>query len=54
MKQAENYTTPFFVSAFVLVYMALFAIWAAWGLAVALLVSWAADRVITIDLKPRS
>lgn len=47
----EDYTNAFLVSAFVLTFMALFAIWAFWGLVMAGLVSWTADRVITVDLR---
>ena len=53
MREVENYTNAFLVSAGVLVFMALFAIWAFWGLLIAALVSWGADRLMTVDLKPR-
>ena len=46
----EDYTDAFLVSAGVLVFMVLFAIWAVWGLLIAGLVSWGADRLITVDL----
>ncbi len=52
MKQVEDFTTPFLWSAFVVVFMALCVIWALWGLIVAGLVSWGADRLMTVDLKP--
>ena len=54
MREADDYTDAFLVSAGVLVFMALFAIWAFWGLVVAGLVSWVADRLITVDFKPKS
>ena len=47
----ENYTNAFLVSAFVLVFMVLLTIWAIWGLMVAGLVSWVADRLITVDFR---
>lgn len=53
MRQVENYTTPFFVSAFVVVFIALFTIWAIWGLLIAGLVSWVADRLMTVDFRPK-
>ncbi len=43
----EDYTNAFLVSAFCLVFMALFAIWAVWGLVVAAGIGWAADAAIT-------
>lgn len=49
----ENYTNAFLVSAFVLVFMALLTIWAIWGLIVAGLVSWVADRLIAVDFRGR-
>ncbi len=54
MREVDNYTNAFLVSAGVIVFMVLFAIWAIWGLIVAALVSWGADRLITVDLKPKS
>lgn len=42
----EDYTRPFLVSAWVLVFCGLFALWAAWGFAAALLAAVAADRAI--------
>lgn len=47
----EDYTNAFLVSAFVLTFMALFAIWALWGLMIAGLVGWTADRLITVDFR---
>lgn len=49
----ENYTNAFLVSAFVLVFMALLTIWAIWGLIMAGLVSWVADRLMTVDFRGR-
>lgn len=51
MREVEDYTNAFLVSAFVVVFMMLFAIWAIWGLLVAGLVSWGADRLMTVDLR---
>ncbi|MEQ9038028.1 MAG: hypothetical protein RIE24_06710 [Silicimonas sp.] len=45
----ENYTNAFLVSAFVLTFVALFAVWALWGMIMAGLVGWTADRLITVD-----
>ena len=45
---APNYTNAFLVSAFCLVFMALFAIWAIWGLIVALVTGWVADKVFLL------
>ena len=47
----ENYTNAFLVSAFVLAFMALFTIWAFWGLIIAGLVGWTADRLIMVDFR---
>lgn len=47
----EDYTNAFLVSAFVLTFMALCTIWAFWGLLVAGLVGWTADRLIMIDFR---
>lgn len=47
----ENYTNAFLVSFGVLVFMVLFAIWAVWGLIVAGLVSWVADRLMMVDFR---
>ena len=49
----ENYTDAFLFSAGVLVFMVLFAIWAIWGLFIAGLISWGADRLITVDFGRR-
>ncbi len=49
-----DYTGAFLASFGVLVFMALFAIWAIWGLIMAGIVSWLADRLITIDFRRRS
>ena len=47
----EDYTNAFLVSAFVLTFMVLFAIWAIWGLLMAGLIGWTADRLITVDFR---
>ena len=47
----QDYTTAFLVSAGVLTFMALFAIWAIWGLIVAGLVSWGADRLMAVNIR---
>ncbi len=47
----EDYTTPFLVSAYVLVFMVLFAIWAAWGLIAAGGIGWLADRVMVHGIR---
>ena len=49
-----DYTGAFLASFGVLVFMALFAIWAIWGLIMAGIVSWLADRLITIDFSGKS
>lgn len=49
----EDYTNAFLVSAGVLVFLMLFTIWAIWGLIIAGLVSWGADRLITVDIGGR-
>lgn len=46
-----NYTDAFLVSFGVIIFMVLFAIWAFWGLLIAGLISWAADRLMTIDFR---
>lgn len=51
MREVENYTNAFLVAAFVVVFMTLFAIWTIWGLLMAGLVSWTADRLITVDFR---
>jgi hypothetical protein len=50
-KMVEDYTNAFLVSAFVLTFMTLLAIWAVWGLIIAGLVSWTADRLIMVDFR---
>ena len=47
----ENYTNAFLVSFGVLLFIGLFAIWAIWGLVIASLVGWVADRLITVDFR---
>lgn len=47
----EDYTNAFLVSAFVLTFMALFTIWALWGLVIAGAVGWVADRLIVTDYR---
>ncbi len=42
----ENYTTAFLVSAGALLFVILFAIWALWGLPVALVAAFFANRAI--------
>jgi len=44
----EDYTNAFLATFGVIVFMVLFAIWAVWGLIVAGVVSWVADRLMTI------
>ena len=51
MREVDDYTNAFLVSAFVLVFMALTAIWAIWGLIMAGLVSLTADRLIMVDFR---
>lgn len=46
-----NYTDAFLVSFGVIVFMILFAIWAIWGLLIAGLISWVADRLMTVDFR---
>lgn len=50
---APDYTLAFLWSFGVLVFVALFTIWAIWGLIVAGLVGWFADRLITVDFGRR-
>ena len=45
----ENYTNVFLATFGVVVFMVLFAIWALWGLIVAGLISWIADRLMTAE-----
>lgn len=54
MPPVEDYTNAFLVSAFVLVFVALVAIWAFWGLLMAGLISWIADRLMTVDFRKGS
>lgn len=42
----EDYTNAFLVSAFFVVFMVLFTVWAIWGLIIAGLISWVADRLV--------
>jgi hypothetical protein len=44
----ENYTNAFLVSAFALLFLTLFAIWAFWGLLTALVVSYGTDKLISL------
>ncbi len=44
----EDYTNAFLASFGVIVFMVLFAIWAIWGLIVAGVISWVADRLMTL------
>ncbi len=48
---APNYTNAFLVSAFVLMFIALFTVWALWGLIVAGLVGLIADRLMSVDFR---
>jgi hypothetical protein len=50
---APNFTTAFLVSFGLLVFMALFTIWVIFGLIIAGLVSWLADRIMTVDFRNR-
>ena len=50
-QEVENYTTAFLASFGVIIFMALFAIWAIWGLLIAGLLSWIADRLMTVDFR---
>ena len=47
----ENYTDAFLCAFGVVVFIFLFAIWAIWGLLVAGLVSWGADRLMTVEYR---
>ena len=49
--RVQDYTTAFLVSAGVVTFMVLFAIWAVWGLMIAGLISWVADRLMTVDFR---
>lgn len=42
----EDYTVPFLWMAGLLTFIALFALWAAWGLPVALACAWVANHLI--------
>lgn len=53
-KEVENYTNAFLASFGVLVFLFLFTIWAIWGLIVAALISWIADRLMTVDFRRTS
>lgn len=44
----EDYTNAFLATFGVIVFMVLFAIWAIWGLIVAGVISWVADRLMTL------
>ena len=50
---APNYTRAFLTSFGVLLFMGLFAIWALWGMLMAMIVGWIADRLITVDFRGR-
>lgn len=47
----ENYTNAFLASAYVLCVIALTAIWAVWGFAAALFLSWTADRAMLLEAR---
>lgn len=47
--RVEDYTNAFLVSAGVLCTMFLWVIWAIWGFAAALFLSWTADRAIAFE-----
>lgn len=49
--EAPNYTNAFLVSFGVVVFVALFAIWAVWGMLVAGAISWLADRAMIKRLR---
>ena len=53
-KEVEDYTNAFLASFGVLVFLFLFAVWAIWGLLIAGLFSWIADRLMTIDFRRTS
>lgn len=48
---APDYTAAFLWSFGVLVFIALFTVWAVWGLMIAGMVGWLADRLITVDFR---
>lgn len=47
----EDYTNAFLASAYVLCVMVLTAIWAVWGFAAALFLSWTADRAMMFEVR---
>ena len=47
----EDYTNAFLVSFGILIFMALTTIWVFWGLMIAGLIGWIADRLITKDFR---
>ena len=51
--EAPNYTGAFLVSFGVIIFMALFTIWVVFGLILTMVVSWLADRLMTVDLRGR-
>jgi len=44
--RVEDYTVPFLVAAGVLCFVALFAIWAVWGLPVVLVLAFLANKAL--------
>ena len=50
-REVEDFTNAFLASFGVIVFMVLFAIWAVAGLIFAALVSWIADRLMTVDFR---
>ncbi|MEM1388404.1 MAG: hypothetical protein AAGG54_12400 [Pseudomonadota bacterium] len=52
--QMEDYTAAFLVAAWVLCFFGLLAIWAAWGFAVAIVISAAADYALQARAARRS
>jgi hypothetical protein len=53
IEPVEDFTVPFLVSFFVLVFIALFAIWALWGIVAACATGWLADRCITFGARSK-
>lgn len=49
--RVEDYTNAFLASAYVLCVMCLTTIWAIWGFAAALFLSWTADRAMLIEMR---
>lgn len=47
----EDYTNAFLVSALFLLFTILMAIWALWGFVAAVLIGYAADRVIVFEAR---